>query len=115
MGNARLHPKMSGKVLCVLIGLLLSTGLAYAQSRVKTGHVTDENGKPLPGVSVTIKGQKTGTTTDDNGNFQISADGNPRLVFSFVGYTAQEIAASQAGTISLKPSRTNIDSLVVVG
>ena len=115
MGNARLHPKMSGKVLCVLILLLLSTGLAYAQSRVRTGHVTDENGKPLAGVSVTIRGQKTGTTTDDNGNFQISADGNPRIVFSFVGYGTQELFADQAGTISLKPSRVNIDSVVVVG
>jgi len=115
MGNARLHPKMSGKALCVLILLLLTTGLANAQPRIKTGHVTDENGKPLAGVSVTIKGQRSGTTTDDNGTFQINVDGNPRLVFSFVGYTAQEVTADQSGMISLKPSRTNIDSVVVVG
>ncbi|HEY4334696.1 MAG TPA: TonB-dependent receptor [Puia sp.] len=115
MGNARLHPKTSGKVLCVLILFLFSIGLANAQPRVRTGHVTDENGKPLAGVSVIIKGQKTGTTTDDNGNFQISAEGNPKLVFSFVGYGSFEQTADQAGTISLTPARVNIDSVVVVG
>jgi len=106
---------MSGRALCVLTLLLLTIGLANAQPAVRTGHVTDENGKPLAGVSVTIKGQKTGATTDDNGNYQLSVEGNQKLVFSFVGYSTLEQPAAQAGMISLKPSRTNIDSVVVVG
>ena len=116
MGNVRLHsPKMSRKVLSVLLLFLLSIGLANAQSRARTGHVTDESGKPLAGVSVTVKGQKNGTTTDENGNYQITAAGNPRLVFSFIGYATQEASADQSGMITLAPSRANIDSVVVVG
>ena len=116
MGNARLHPtKLYRKVLSVLALFLLSIGLANAQPRTITGRVTDENGKPLAGVSVTIKGQKAGTTTDENGNYQLSADGNPRLVFSFVGYTTIEQNATQATSIALVPLRVIIDSVVVVG
>jgi len=106
---------MGRKVLGVLFLFLLSIGLANAQSRIHTGHVTDENGKPLAGVSVTIKGQKTGTTTDEQGNYQISVEGAQRLVFSFVGYGNQELTADAAGNVSLAPSRANIDSVVVVG
>lgn len=116
MGKFRLHPTKTGRqMLGALLLFLLSIGLANAQPRVRKGHVTDENGKPLAGVSVTIKGQKNGTTTDDAGNYQISAEGNPRLIFSFVGYTDRELGADQAGTVTLTPSRTNIDSVVVVG
>ena len=116
MGKFRLHPTKTGRqMLGILLLFLLSIGLANAQPRVRTGHVTDENGKPLAGVSVTIRGQKNGTTTDDNGNYQISAEGNPRLIFSFVGYASQELGADQAGKVALAPSRSNIDSVVVVG
>jgi TonB-linked SusC/RagA family outer membrane protein len=116
MGKFRLHPTKTGRqMLGTLLLFLLSIGLANAQPRVRKGHVTDENGKPLAGVSVTIKGQKNGTTTDDEGNYQISAEGNPRLIFSFVGYADRELGADQAGTVALAPSRSNIDSVVVIG
>jgi TonB-linked SusC/RagA family outer membrane protein len=117
MENFRLHPtKMGGKALGILFLLLsLSTGLVHAQTRLRAGHVLDENGKPLAGVSVTIKGQKAGTTTDDNGNYQISVEGNARLVFSMVGYSSKEVKADEAGTVALASSRSAIDSVVVVG
>ncbi len=117
MRKFRLHStKTSRRVAGVLLLFLLSIGLANAQPRVRTGHVVDENGKPLAGVSVTVKGQRGGTTTDENGNYSINADGaNVRLVFSFVGYTPKEIVADQAGTVALAAARSNIDSVVVVG
>jgi TonB-linked SusC/RagA family outer membrane protein len=116
MGNARLHSSNMGRrVPGVLLLFLLSIGFANAQPHTRTGHVTDENGKPLGGVSVTVKGQKNGTSTDDQGNYQIAVEGNSKLVFSFVGYITQELGADRAGLVSLAPSRANIDSVVVVG
>ncbi len=107
---------MGGKVLGVLFLLLsLSTGIIHAQTRLRAGHVLDENGKPLAGVSVTVKGQKTGTTTDDNGNYQLSVEGNARLIFSMVGYSTKEVKADEASTVALASSRSAIDSVVVVG
>src|ERR1700754_3904391 len=116
MRNARLHPTGTAKkALSALILFLFSIGLANAQPRVRTGHVVDENGKPLAGVSVTVKGQKNGTTTDDNGNYQIQAEGNVRLVFSMIGFATREVNADESGTVSLAASRNAIDSVVVVG
>ena len=117
MENLRLHPtNMRGKALSILLLLLsLSIGYVHAQSRAHTGHVVDENGKPLAGVSVTVKGQKSGTTTDENGNFQLQAEGSVRLIFSMVGYATKEVNADAAGTVALAASRSTIDSVVVVG
>ena len=68
--------------------------LTWAQREV-TGRVTDsKNGSPLVGVSVTVKGTKTGTTTDQDGRFRISVPENAVLVFSNVGFADKEIAAS---------------------
>lgn len=116
MRNARLQSSNMGRRgLGVLLLFLFSIGLANAQPHTRTGHVTDENGKPLGGVSVTVKGQKNGTSTDDQGNYQITAEGNSKLVFSFVGYVTQELGANRSGMVTLVPSRANIDSVVVIG
>src|SRR5882757_7935002 len=111
MGKFRLHLTKAGrKVTGLLLLFLLSIGLANAQPRLRTGHVVDENGKPLAGVSVTVKGQKNGTTTDENGNYSINADGaNLKLIFSFVGYGQREILADQAGTVALSTAHSTID------
>ncbi|HEV2480605.1 MAG TPA: carboxypeptidase-like regulatory domain-containing protein, partial [Puia sp.] len=117
MEKFRLQPThRGGKAVSVLFLLLsLSIGLVHAQSRLRTGHVVDENGKPLAGVSVTIKGHKGGTTTDQDGNFTLQTTGPARLVFSMVGYANQEVNADAAGTVALTASHTIIDSVVVVG
>ena len=116
MKRFRLHPTKTGrKLFAILLFLILSIGLTYAQPKVYTGHVVDENGKPLAGVSVSVKGGKTGATTDENGIYKLSAKGSIKLVFSFVGYDTKEVIADQAGTVSLTTSRAAIDSVVVVG
>lgn len=76
-------------LLCLLIVLLLANG-AFAQQIKVTGTVIDKDGQPLPGVSVKIKGTSTGTSTNFNGQFTISAKMNDILVVSFTGYTAPE-------------------------
>jgi hypothetical protein len=59
-----------------------------------TGKVTSSTDKsPLPGVNVTVKGTTVGTMTDANGDYTLSVDdANATLVFSFIGFTPQEIA-----------------------
>src|ERR1700759_1980271 len=66
--------------------IVVSSGEA-AQDIQVSGRITNENNEPLSGVSVTIKGKSTGTTTDGNGNFTITAPENATLVVSYVGYT----------------------------
>jgi TonB-linked SusC/RagA family outer membrane protein len=83
-----------------------------------SGKVTGANGAPLAGVSVTIRGSVTGTVTDDAGNYAISVpDENSVLVFSYVGYTTQEVNVGGRTTInvSLVASANQLDQVVVVG
>jgi TonB-linked SusC/RagA family outer membrane protein len=85
-----------------------------------TGRVTDEQQKPLPGVSVSISGTKVGTVTDANGNYRLTipeANAGGTLSFSFVSYTTQQvpIAGKTAINVSLVPSSKNLNEVVVVG
>ena len=80
------------------------------------GRVTDENGNPLAGASVKLKGAPGGTTTDANGYFTLQApETGGVLVISFVGYEPTELPASGAGagSIALKLSEKKIDEVVV--
>lgn len=89
-----------------------------AQNRKVSGKITDgDNGTPLPGVTVLIKGTNTGTTSDANGNFSVNASNSTILVFSFVGYSAQEVpvGSQTALTIALKPTSASLQEVVVVG
>jgi TonB-dependent starch-binding outer membrane protein SusC len=109
----------NGKVLTALWLLLMLTfsfGAAKAQTTPITGRVLDESGKPLPKVSVTVKGGPGGTTTDESGSYRIELKGQGyKLIFSFVGYTTREVNASQATTVVLAAARSGMDSVVVVG
>ena len=91
---------------------------AFQQNTVK-GTVKDAaTGEALIGVSVVVKGTTTGQLTDVNGKFSIPITGEQAtLIFSFIGYTTQELAAT-AGTdlnISLATEVTQISEVVVVG
>jgi len=69
---------------------------AFAQEKKITGTVSDNAGIPLPGVSVLVKGTKSGTQTDFDGKYSVKAASNQVLVFSYIGFKTQEIAASAA-------------------
>ena len=80
------------------------------------GRITDEDGNPLVGASVKLKGVAGGTTTDTNGNFTLEAPGpGGVLVVSFVGYETIEMPASKSGTtnIVLKLVENKIEEVVV--
>ena len=66
-----------------------------------TGRVTTMNGEPLVGVSVSIKGTSQGTSTDEDGNFSISAKINETLVVRYVGYHTKEIIVNDREIIAV--------------
>lgn len=83
-----------------------------------SGKVSGQNGEPLAGVSVTVKGTSIGTATDANGNYTINApDGSTTLVFSYVGYASHEEPIDGRATInvSLVSSASELNTIVVVG
>jgi len=92
-----------------------AAGTSAAERNI-TGKVSDEKGEPLPGVSVVLKGSKTGTATNAEGTYQLSVpDDNAVLIFSYVGYTPEEIPVGNRSTvdIALKPDVRNLEVVVV--
>ncbi|NOW93541.1 TonB-dependent receptor [Mucilaginibacter sp. SG564] len=111
-------PKTLGLVmLCCM--LLLSVQQSFSQ-QVKTisGRVKDEQGLPMPAVSVSLAGTQQGTTTDVNGAYKINAPENATLVFSFLGYekTTVKVTASWDGNVTMTPDKKtrNLSEVVVV-
>jgi len=93
-------------LLCLASVFMLASGRLQAQERSVSGVVTSaEDGDPLPGVSVVIKGSTIGTVTDMDGKYSISvpSDGGT-LVFSFIGFATQELAVGQRSTLSVRLS-----------
>ncbi|MGM9507255.1 SusC/RagA family TonB-linked outer membrane protein [Larkinella sp. GY13] len=83
-----------------------------------SGKVTGENNEVLPGVSVVLKGTTRGTTTDAEGQYRLTVpDRKAVLVFSFVGFTSQEITIGNQSIIhvTLQPDTKSLNEIVVVG
>ena len=66
------------------------------------GQVTDENGESLPGVTVRVKGSKTATATDIDGNYSLNVRSNDILEFSYVGFATREFKASDVTSTTVK-------------
>lgn len=84
---------------------------------VISGKITDSRGMPVAGASIVVKGTRTGTSADMNGNFFINAGvGSPVLVVSAVGMETTEIPPSSANlNITLREAAASLDEVVVVG
>ena len=82
-----------------------------------SGRVTDDTGQGLPGVAVVEKGTSNGTVTDIDGNYQITADENGSLIFSFVGLKSQEIVIDNRTSIDvvLLYDVAQLEEVVVIG
>lgn len=106
------------KKVTLLMALILfcSWQFVLAQKTI-TGIVTDANdGSVLPGVSVVVKGTTTGTVTDVNGAYSLKSSANiTSLLFSFIGYTTQEVAVNGQSTINvaLQPVAAQLSEVVV--
>ena len=82
------------------------------------GKVTDTKGEALIGVSVKVKGTAVGVSTDVNGNFTINVpDGSTTLVFTYIGYTTQEVAIAGRTTLNVQLNQNTeaLQEVVVVG
>lgn len=105
-------------VLMVTFQLLFATA-TLGQNQTVTGTVTDaESGELLPGVNVVVKGTTRGTITQADGTYSLQVPGpNATLLFSFIGYSAQEIkVGSQAEiNVALESSTTQLDEVVAIG
>lgn len=102
-------------LLFVLFGFLLPVN---SQQRTITGTVTSaEDGQPVAGATVMIKGTTTGISTDINGKYQISAAPGAVLEFRFLGMTTKEVTVgtSTVVDVALEYELTGVDEVVVVG
>lgn len=107
------------RITLLLLGLAGLTSLAFSQSREITGTVSDQaTGEALPGVNIVVKGSGTGSVTDLNGQYDIKAS-TPEsvLVFTYIGYSDQEIRVGNSTVIDVKLSENieTLDEVMVIG
>ena len=97
----------------------VTASAAVAQQTIKVkGQVVDQDGEPLIGATVRVKGASSGSVTDIDGNFQIDAASNATLVISYVGYKDREVAVrgrAQIDPIQMEADSHVLDQVVVVG
>jgi TonB-linked SusC/RagA family outer membrane protein len=107
------------KAVLLLLFFLFVISVSYAQIRTITGTVSASDTKEtLPGATVQIKGTTTGVVTDINGKYTFKVpEGKVVLIYSFVGYTTQEIelGAENIVDVMMQLAKTTLPELVVVG
>jgi TonB-linked SusC/RagA family outer membrane protein len=106
--------------ICLLLIATLTATAATSNKSLKAlpiaGTVTDENNQPIAGASVHIKNSTTGTVTDANGKYTLTADKGTVLVFSFVGYLSQEVTVGGGQiNVKLKPQYNMLNEVVAIG
>ena len=92
--------------------------IAQAQNMKVQGQVVDQDGQPLIGATVRLKGAQTGTVTDFEGKFTLDVPQNATLLVSYIGYKDREFAVrgrANLGEIQLESDNNVLDQVVVVG
>lgn len=105
------------KNLLIICFLLINFSVTIAQDRTISGKVTAANdGLPLPGVSVTVKGANIGTQSDGSGNFKLTVPNSATtLVFRYIGFDKLEADITSNMSIALKESQNQLSEVVVTG
>ena len=95
---------------------LISMGFAFAQNKQVSGTIIDDKGEPVIGASVIAKGEATiGTVTDMNGKFTLDVPASTTtLVVKYLGMQEQEVAASSNMSITMQPTTSSLDEVIVV-
>jgi len=108
--------KNAAWVWFVAVFLIMATE-AQAQTVTVTGRVTSVNGESLPGVNILVIEQETGTITNIEGEYEVSAPSNATLRFSYIGYETQNIPVEGRTTIDvqLTESTAALDEVIVMG
>jgi iron complex outermembrane receptor protein len=101
--------------ITLLISFLLLSFTMMAQYKI-TGTVSDSDGQPLPGVTVVVKGGKSGTTTDFDGKYSLNVNEGDLVVFSSVGFNTIEKTMDGSTSLDITMSEgMALDEIVVVG
>lgn len=105
------------KTLLFILLFIIGLSAEAQNTRKVSGEVTSNDGQPLAGVSVKIKGKNVGTITDASGNFSISVSTGDTLIFSFLGYQQKEVTVQNNDVIRVElfPTTTELNQIVVVG
>jgi TonB-linked SusC/RagA family outer membrane protein len=109
---------MKKNLLLLFLAVLFCATNVMAQTKTVTGKVVAaDDGYPLPGVSVKVKGTSTGTVTSAKGTYTITASAGQTLVFSFIGLLQQEklVGESNVVDITLKQDTRSLNEVVVTG
>jgi TonB-linked SusC/RagA family outer membrane protein len=85
----------------VVVVLVIMTCYSYAQNLVVSGNVRGSNGETIPGVGVIVAGTSTGTVTNIDGNYTLEVSADATLLFSFLGYTQQEVPVDGKSVINV--------------
>jgi TonB-linked SusC/RagA family outer membrane protein len=112
-GSGITYKIMNGNLI-----VLTSEGFEIPAPQEVKGKVTDNTGRPIPGASITIKGTKTGTAADAEGNFSITVPDGGVIVISAVGYNAQEIIVGNQTAIQVtmvSVAGGGLNDVVVIG
>jgi TonB-linked SusC/RagA family outer membrane protein len=120
-GKTLLHMKSNcfPRAIAIAIAFVLVSSTVFAQTKTISGVVSDKDGTPLAGATIKVKGDKTVTTSDNNGVFKISVPSNANtLVISYVGMKTSEVSIKGKSdvTVALESAGTsNLNEVVVVG
>lgn len=105
------------RALCLFLLLSITIGATAQVSTIVNGTVTDSSGDPLIGVSITEKGSTQGTITDIDGRYSIKIAPDAILLFSYLGYSSEEIAVNgrQIIDVTMREDSEQLDEVVVIG
>jgi len=108
--------KLTKLLIFCFLSVLFSV-YAQAQDVTVSGKVIDENGLPIPGTTIIIKGTSKATSSDIDGHYQLKAAADGTLVFSFIGYASTQEAIKGRTSINVKmsPESQSLQEVVVVG
>ena len=106
------------KILQTIFLLVVSTGIILAQSTVRGTITASDDGSPLPGVSILVKGSNNGTATDANGKYSIDlASDQNTLIVSFIGFSTMEVNIDKRNVVNIQMSQDvkMMNEVLVVG
>src|SRR5574344_988789 len=104
---------MEKRLLVFLACMFLSLGMAMAQIRVSGTVTSSDDGEPVVGASILVQGTKTGTVTDVDGNFQLTAPEGSELKVSYLGMKTKNVKAAASLKIVLQSDNRTLDDVVV--
>ena len=105
---------MEKRLMMFLVGLFLSLGTALAQTEISGTVVSSDDGQPVVGASILVSGTQTGTVTNVDGKFRLSAPAGVKLIVSYVGMVTKTVTATNNMKVSLTPDDKNLDEVVIV-